>query len=57
MRVIFEIRDVRKGEVLYTPVTRAYYKKVIAIHDRGGQPFRTGVEIRDGNPVKMLSLM
>jgi hypothetical protein len=57
MRVIFEIRDARIGEVLYTEVTRAYYKKVIAIHDRAGQPFRTGLEIRNGNPVKMLSLM
>jgi len=57
MRVIFEVRDVRKGEVLFTPVTRAYYKKVISIHDRAGQPFRVGLEIRNGDPVKMLSIM
>lgn len=57
MRVIFEVRDVRKGEVLFTEVTRAYYKKAVAIHDRGGQAFRVGTEIRDGNPVKQLSLM
>ena len=57
MRVIFEVRDVRKGEVLFTPVTRAYYKKVISIHDRAGQLFRVGLEIRNGDPVKMLSIM
>lgn len=57
MRVIFEVRDVRMGEVLFTEVTRAYYKKAVAIHDRAGQPFRVGREVRDGDPVTQLSLM
>jgi len=57
MRVIFEVRDVRMGEVRFTPVTRAYYKKAAAIHDRAGQQIRVGTQYRDGNPVKQLSLM
>ena len=57
MRVIFEVRDVRMGEVLFTEVTRAYYKKAVAIHDRAGQKFRVGREIRDGDSVLQLSLM
>ncbi|KKM03799.1 hypothetical protein LCGC14_1770850 [marine sediment metagenome] len=53
---IFEIKDERLGDEKFTVVTRAYYKKVITIHDRAGQPFRVGTEYRDGTPVKLLTL-
>lgn len=54
---IFEVKDTRNGDVAFRRVSREYYKKVITIQDRSGQPFRTGVEYRDGTPVKQLTLM
>ena len=54
---IHEIKDTRRGDFVFSRVTRAYYKKVITITDKAGAPFRTGTLYRDGVPVKQLTLL
>ncbi len=52
-----QLKDIRRGDLIFATVTRAYYKKVITIQDRSGQPFRTGTEYQQGVPVKQLTLL
>ncbi len=54
---IHQLKDIRRGDTIFATITRAYYKKVIIIQDRRGQPFRTGTEYQQGVPVKQLTLM
>ena len=54
----FEVRDIRSDEYAkFRPVARHVYKNMVRIHDRCGQPFRVGTLIRNGTPVKQLTLM
>lgn len=57
MAVIFELKDLRRGDTMFSRVTRAYYKKVIIVHDRRGGLMRTGTNYRNGVPVKQLTLI
>ena len=57
MTIRFMVRDARDEEPKFVIVTRAYYKKCATIHDRTGQPLRTGVTYEGGIPVKWLTLM
>jgi len=54
---IHQLKDTRRGDTIFATVTRAYYKKVVTIQDRSGQPFRVGTEYQQGVPVKQLTLM
>lgn len=53
---IHEIKDERRGDTNFSIITREFYKKVISVHDRKGGAYRVGTEIRDGRPVKQLTL-